>query len=364
MQGRGNPNCRYHFDDGYLDVIDSEAKAYLLGWIASDGSLRKSGYTIAIHKRDRRILETLSEEISGGSIPVKVKKSGLVYLTINSSRMSSAACRHLSIGPRKKSNIVQFPILTDELKPIFMRGYFEGDGCISSFNSAIKRSRWPSPRCSISSNSKLMLEKIKKYFGGNIYGDHITWGNWACIDYLSKIYKGAESSSLRLSRKYDSYIDWSIYKPAFKGAKPKYLHGFKWIKSRVDAIPPTKSRASDSGFDLCLLEKVKQMGNIELYDTGVKVQPPYGYYFMLVPRSSISKSGYMLSNSLGIIDATYTGSILVPLIKVDKEKPDLTLPCKLVQIVPMPIIYSEIIEVDSLEETERGEGGFGSTGIK
>ena len=52
----------------------------------------------------------------------------------------------------------------------------------------------------------------------------------------------------------------------------------------------------------------------------------------LVPRSSISKTGYMLANSVGVIDRTYTGNVLVPLIKVDKSMPDLILPARVVQL--------------------------------
>jgi dUTP pyrophosphatase len=127
-------------------------------------------------------------------------------------------------------------------------------------------------------------------------------------------------------------------------------------------ILPSKSRNSDSGYDLNLIEKVKSYGEVELYETYIAVKPPKGYYFDMVPRSSIIKSGYMLANSVGIIDMDYRGSIKVPLIKVDKSKPDLELPIRLVQLIPRKIEHFQIIEVNDLEETERGGKGFGSSG--
>ena len=98
-----------------------------------------------------------------------------------------------------------------------------------------------------------------------------------------------------------------------------------------------------------------------MFDTGIKVSPPFGWYFDLVPRSSIIKSGYMMANSFGVIDRGYTGNILVPLIKIDPLAPDLELPKKIVQLIPRPIINLQVIEVASLENTLRSDGGFGSS---
>ena len=54
-----------------------------------------------------------------------------------------------------------------------------------------------------------------------------------------------------------------------------------------------------------------------MYDTGIQVKPQYGYYFEIVPRSSLSKSGYILANSIGIIDPSYSGNLYIVLIKID-----------------------------------------------
>ena len=133
-------------------------------------------------------------------------------------------------------------------------------------------------------------------------------------------------------------------------------------KTRCDAVAPFKKIKSDSGYDLTVLQRIKTIGNVELYDTGIAVKPPSGYYFDLVPRSSIIKSGYILANSVGIIDADYRGSIKVPLIKIDDTKPNLETPIRLVQLIPRKIEHFEVLEVQELDDTVRGSNGFGSSG--
>jgi dUTP pyrophosphatase len=100
-----------------------------------------------------------------------------------------------------------------------------------------------------------------------------------------------------------------------------------------------------------------------MYATGISVRPPPGFYFDLVARSSLSKTGYMLANGIGIIDRDYTGEILVALRKIDKDAPDLVLPAKIVQLIPRR--WYDMIPVEApaegLPKTDRGDGGFGST---
>jgi|GEM_PF-3634214 len=175
-------------------------------------------------------------------------------------------------------------------------------------------------------------------------------GNQA-LDVIHQIYSG---DGFRLGKHYQKYLEAS-------GHVPTSENSFKFSKARPDAVAPFKARASDSGYDLTLLEKVKTVGDVDFYDTGIKISPAYGYYFDVVPRSSLSKTGYMLANSVGIIDRTYTGNVLVPLRKVDKEAKDIELPIRLVQIIPRKIIHIDFEEVTDVGTTQRGEGGFGST---
>jgi dUTP pyrophosphatase len=138
---------------------------------------------------------------------------------------------------------------------------------------------------------------------------------------------------------------------------------FTFVKTRADAVTPTKAYPSDVGYDLTAIDVFKKLSQqTTLYETGLIVTPPEGYYVEILPRSSISKTGYVISNSVGIIDPSYTGSLKIAVTKVDDSFPDLTLPFCKFQLVLRKLYEAELVEVGSVRETERGDGGFGSTG--
>ena len=133
-------------------------------------------------------------------------------------------------------------------------------------------------------------------------------------------------------------------------------------KLREDAVIPQKAHSTDTGYDLWVLGEHKKLDNgVVMYSTGLQIEPPYGYYFEIVPRSSIIKSGYIQANSIGVVDYGYRGELFVPLLKVDKDSPDLKLPKKIGQLVLRQINTCEFVETNNLNGTRRGEGGFGST---
>ncbi len=210
FSGRGNPNTKYNIDDDFLKHIDTEFKAYLLGWIASDGSLASSGsITIAIDLKDILLLSQLRDGICE-KIPIKEKKNtNLVSLTINSTNMKNDISKWLGLDfkfgeSHKKSSKVRFPNLSsDILKWHFLRGYFDGDGCIH-----IKKKNM-TPHASISSNSCLMLADIQNFAKiGNIYSDKICWSSTSSVLLLEKLYWNAK---IFLHRKYKLWLcirDW------------------------------------------------------------------------------------------------------------------------------------------------------------
>jgi deoxyuridine 5'-triphosphate nucleotidohydrolase len=358
--GRKNPNCTYFdLDDSLFADVDTEGKAYLLGWIASDGAIKPGSINLFVNRRDFATLGSL-RDIACPQLPLRMKRTDLAGFTIDSGQIVRDVCRLLDIRPGKKDAVVGFPKLrTDELRWAFVRGYFDGDGAVSSLRT--KGGRLPYPICSISSTSRRLLEAINDFCGipASLSAGRIEWSGNNALDFLARLYDGA---SFFLQRKRDLYLDWRAWVPGLGG---RGNHGgsdlFRWVKTAPNAQAPHKSHASDSGFDLTLIAKKHSHGPVEFYGTGIKIQPAYGWYFDLVPRSSIAKSGYLLANSIGVIDRTYVGEILVPLIKYDPGAPDLELPARIIQIVPRPIVHVEIVEVSSLEETRRGTGGFGST---
>jgi deoxyuridine 5'-triphosphate nucleotidohydrolase len=358
--GRSNPNCSYpNLDDSLFATIDTEEKAYLLGWIASDGSVKRGTIAIYVHERDSVTLSRL-RDIVCPDLPIKRKKN-LVGVVFNSVQIAADVCRWLEIQPGKKDAVVSFPRLASEaLRWACLRGIFDGDGTISSLNAAIRRSGFPAPRCGIASTSDKLRTEIQEFCKIPAYHGPRTleWSGTNAIDFLGKLY---DRASVFLTRKRDLYLDWCYWVPAIGGTVRTHAQ-FRWAKVSKEAVEPSKTRASDSGFDLTLIAPAQRHGPVQFYRTGIKVQPAFGWYFDLVPRSSISKTGYMLANSIGVIDRGYVGEILVPLVKFDPQAPDLQLPARIVQMIPRPIIHVQIREVASLDQTDRSEGGFGSTG--
>ena len=129
-----------------------------------------------------------------------------------------------------------------------------------------------------------------------------------------------------------------------------------------DAVVPFKVHESDVGYDLTIIKKHKQVNDVvTLYDTGIQIQLEYGYYAEIVPRSSIIKSGYMLANSIGIIDNSYSGNLYVALAKIDPNAADIECPCRCVQLIIRKQEHAVFNVTDDEFDTQRGAGGFGST---
>lgn len=364
-----NGNLKYSIDETYFTSIDDEYKSYFLGFIASDGGVRKNTIKISIHKKDTDILEHLKILIDSNLLIQKLKNNR-VCLEINSCKLVDDVCKHLKIfNYGKKCRTVSCPQLPENLFWHFLRGYFDGDGSINS--PYLKKM---SPQCCISSSSNSLLYDVRKILDkhnfkyqinfdkkSSVFNLHFYGTN--CLDFLSKLY---DNSNISLDRKHTLYAKWANWQPALlkgKNIRGK-LNKIRWNKIREDAVCPSKNRASDSGYDLTILEKVKQIGKVEFYTTGIRLMPPQGHYFELVPRSSITKTGYMLANNIGILDRGYTGPVIVPLIKTDFCAKDLELPATIVQVIPKQIQHFEVVEVEEFENTSRGEGGFGASNFQ
>lgn len=135
-------------------------------------------------------------------------------------------------------------------------------------------------------------------------------------------------------------------------------------KIHPDAVVPTSGHILDSGFDITIIRVAKEdFGpGVTLYGTGLIVKPPDGYYLDIVARSSLGKQGYFLSNCVAIIDAQYRGELFIALAKLSPEAKPLQLPARVAQAIVRPLILTDIEVVDSINQTQRGSGGFGSTG--
>ena len=135
------------------------------------------------------------------------------------------------------------------------------------------------------------------------------------------------------------------------------------IKVMLDdgAFMPERAHEADAGYDLRSPVKTRiYAGQSFTIDTGVHVQIPKGYVGMLKSKSGLNVKHDIVGE--GVIDSGYTGSIRVKLYNHGNESYMVEKGDKISQIVFMPIIAPELEEVDSLDETERGDNGFGSTG--
>lgn len=131
------------------------------------------------------------------------------------------------------------------------------------------------------------------------------------------------------------------------------------------AYMPERAHELDAGYDLRMPDGLPEVtlygGSAVIIDTGVHMAIPQGYVGFIK-----SKSGLNVKNDLtatGVVDAGYTGSIVVKLYNHGRYIKKFNSGDKLTQIVILPISTPDLELVDSLEETERGNNGFGSTGV-
>ena len=134
-----------------------------------------------------------------------------------------------------------------------------------------------------------------------------------------------------------------------------------------DAIPPPDfATAGSSGFDLRAQESGQILpGRYAIIPTGLKFSVPQGYEIQVRPRSGLAaKQGVTVLNTPGTIDADYRGEIRVILINHESTAFSFTVGDRIAQAVVCPVKQPKLVRVDELDTTARGEGRFGSTGVK
>jgi dUTP pyrophosphatase len=131
-------------------------------------------------------------------------------------------------------------------------------------------------------------------------------------------------------------------------------------KLHPQAVIPSYSKAGDAGMDLTITSIISDNKLDVSYGFGIAVEIPQGFVGLVFPRSSIRKTDLVLSNSVGVIDSGYRGELQATFKKNGLNKYEVGDRGAQIMIVPYPQIEFE--EVEELSNTERGEGGFGSTG--
>lgn len=315
--GRNNPNCRYKFDDDLFHTIDTENKAYLLGWIASDGHIRDDGFVISIHERDSVTLQKLRDIICC-DLPIANVKDNMISLTVNSKTMAEDIVRHLKLvfdgTSRKKDRIVMFPDLPNsELRFAFIRGYFDGDGCLGFHTDG-------SPRCSIASYSDSMLRSLAHYSGEkNAICEHqIEWYGRQAIVFLSRLYGNA---SIYLDRKYEKYAEFENWQPS----ETRHCNELTYRKNGDDTKRPTKEAA---GYLVYAKRLLVVSDNVAYFDTDIEIMPQEGYILEMVLADTTAKCSIPWH-------VTYTERELVPVvIPITGDWKSHVLPCPMVYLIP------------------------------
>jgi len=133
-------------------------------------------------------------------------------------------------------------------------------------------------------------------------------------------------------------------------------------KLNNNAVVPVYAKPGDAGLDLTATSKDENQLYIE-YGTGLAMQIPEGHVGLVFPRSSISKYHLATANAVGVIDSGYRGEITVRFKKTSDLFPKLyEIGDRIAQLVVIPYPNVEFEQVTELDATERGSGGYGSSG--
>ena len=129
---------------------------------------------------------------------------------------------------------------------------------------------------------------------------------------------------------------------------------------------PSYAYEGDAGLDLCSAEDVTLAPHERrLVSTGLAIAIPEGYAGFVQPRSGLAlREGLSMANTPGLIDAHYRGELKVCAVNLDDSTPiRITRGERIAQLVIQRVPVVQLLEVEELDETDRGEGGFGSSGV-
>ena len=306
----------------YFNSIDTDEKAYILGLVS-----KNNNYVMGLNNRTdiKAILSNICCNID----------TNIIY--INDDKILKSI----------KTAIQNFNNFSDECKKGFIRGLYE-----INYESLI-----------ILENIKEIYDNIKDFILNDIKYEIIT--NDKNEDTIYFINKYNRNKFLNII--YYSNNNITLLNNYYKNKILNYLHykpTIKVYKTDKDAIIPSKAFEEDAGYDLTIIKKIKDFNSkTTLYDTGIKIEVDEGYYTEIVPRSSISKFGYILANNIGIIDNHYRGNLMIALTKIADDAPEIVFPFKCCQLIVRKQIFADLYEItdDNLSSTIRNDGGFGST---
>jgi deoxyuridine 5'-triphosphate nucleotidohydrolase len=390
-------------NEEFFNFVDTPLKAYILGLVAFNSNTDNDTLNVLIKLNNVKDSDNNNKSISYGYYKdlksedrkrypyfnnidaliehlnelgdVKYSENGcingIIELTINSQKIKDDIARHLDI----KDNIDK-DLKNCDLSEIITMWYNED---VNICNQYIKA--YIEKYASITNNANnasIICDNI-----------NITFYNEKSADSIVKLYEIPYSKMQGINNvviQYNSVNMIDLLGMLYSNCDCPYYNNYIYTYNNRDgnsipsikvftadesAVIPSKVRYSDAGYDLTIIKEYKRLtSNTIIYDTGIKLELPNGYYVEIVPRSSISKSGYILANNVGIIDQGYRGNLYIALTKINDEMPDLTLPYKCCQMIVKKQVYSKLVysgssgDADSaIGNSSRGTGAFGSTGV-
>jgi deoxyuridine 5'-triphosphate nucleotidohydrolase len=388
-------------NEDFFNFVDTPLKAYILGLVAFNSNTDKDILNVSIKLNNVKDSDNNNKSISYGyykdlksedrkrypyfnNIDALIEHlnelgnvqysengciNGIIDLTINSQKIKDDIARHLDI----KDNIDK-DLKNCDLSEIITMWYNEDVNICNQFVKAYVE-KYATIICDSinitfynekSADSIVKLYEIPYSRMQGINNVVIQYNSVNMIDLLGMLYSNCDCPY------YNNYIY------TYNNRDGNSIPSINVYKTEDSAVIPSKVRYSDAGYDLTIIKEYKKLtSNTIIYDTGIKLEIPNGYYVEIVPRSSISKSGYILANNVGIIDQGYRGNLYIALTKINDEMPDLTLPYKCCQMIVKKQIYSKLVyrdggdSIDSSDSSDsggaisnssRGTGAFGSTG--
>ena len=136
-------------------------------------------------------------------------------------------------------------------------------------------------------------------------------------------------------------------------------------KLNENAVIPSYAKSGDAGMDLVATSIISETQTQITYGIGLAMEIPKGFVGLIFPRSSVRKTRLMLSNCVGVVDSGYRGELQATFNKVNQNSQaenDYKVGDRIAQIMIIPHPDIQFEEADELSDTERGDGGFGSTG--
>lgn len=134
-------------------------------------------------------------------------------------------------------------------------------------------------------------------------------------------------------------------------------------KLHPNAVVPSYAKDGDAGLDLTAISKeFDESSGCVVFGTGLAFEIPKGYVGLIFPRSSVYKTPLSLANCVGVIDSGYRGEVKGMFRVMDRPRKNYEIGDRVMQMIIMPYPQVTLVEADELGTSERGEGGFGSSG--